>query len=676
MIMTSYMHLLRYYNPIRHKKQEGNIKISLCCGTGKNLILIFYRNGGRVGEKEGFLMKIIYDDHKKVNTAGGLAPWIRRLVVAWIAAVGVEYLMLDAALRDMTGLQGIAQMSAGRMLVVAAVVFLLVSACSRLLPRNAERWMIAGIFGVLAAVSVAASFTWAYMAVCLLVLIALVAYARHGWDCSAPQAAVRCNENKLFGRLTAVGALAFFGFVSAWTVCRVYSFNTPTFDFGIFAQMFHSMKTTGLPITTVERDGPLSHFAVHVSPIYYLLLPFYYIVPTPATLQVLQAAVLASAVIPLWKLGRHHNLPPLPRMLLCFVLLLYPAYAGGTSYDIHENAFLTPLILWLLYGIDRKNAVITAISAALTLMVKEDAAVYVAVIALYLMLRSALSRDKKWGLLTGSMMLLGAIGWFAAVTGYLAESGDGVMTYRYKNFMFDGSTSLVTVIKAVLLQPMKAVFECVDAEKLEFIGLTLLPLAGLPLLTRRYERFILLIPYILVNLMSDYQYQHDIFFQYTYGATACLIYLALVNLADWKVDYKRLAALGAALAIGLGCFCAQVLPKAVRYPDLCMTYDAYYDSLRSVLDEVPEDASVAATTFYTTYLSQRDTLYDIKYASMDHILGCEYVVLGVKDTTSYKPFAENGEKGYENFLAIITEEGYEKIAEHEGRLEVYQRSEK
>ena len=29
----------------------------------------------------------------------------------------------------------------------------------------------------------------------------------------------------------------------------------PTYDFGIFAQMFHSMRTTGLPITTLERDG-------------------------------------------------------------------------------------------------------------------------------------------------------------------------------------------------------------------------------------------------------------------------------------------------------------------------------------------------------------------------------------------------------------------------------------
>ena len=40
------------------------------------------------------------------------------------------------------------------------------------------------------------------------------------------------------------------------------------------------------------------------------------------------------------------------------------------------------------------------------------------------------------------------------------------------------------------------------------------------------------IPYVLVNLMSDYTYQHDIFFQYTYGSTAFLFYLSVINYED------------------------------------------------------------------------------------------------------------------------------------------------
>ena len=220
---------------------------------------------------------------------------------------------------------------------------------------------------------------------------------------------------------------------------------------------------------------------------------------------------------------------------------------------------------------------------------------------------------------------------------------------------------------------MKAVFECVDPEKLEFIALTLLPLAGLPLITRRYDRYILLIPYILVNLMSDYQYQHDIFFQYTYGSTACLIYLTVVNLADMKLPWQRMGAVAAALAVGIGCFSAQILPKALRYPTYCLTYTDYYDSLREVLDTVPEGASVAATTFFTTELSRRDVLYDIRYASKEHTLSCDYMAISPTDAKSFRKYAEEDETGYRDFVELLAEQGYVKIAEYEGKLEIYER---
>ena len=633
-------------------------------------LLILRPFDGTVMEKVGYTMKITYEnDHTRQDSFP--AACFRKAVLAWLIAATGEYLCLEPGLRDLTQLRFIGEMSPVRFCAVAVAVFALLFWQRKRIPAGAERWAMALVFLCLSVASIRASFTWPLFAACLLVELLLLVYAIWGWNGGGSGVARRCNESRYASWVVAGVTVAFFLFVSIWTVCRVYSFSTPTYDFGIFSQMFHSMKTTGLPITTVERDGALSHFAVHVSPIYYLLLPFYWIVPIPATLQVLQAAVLASAVIPLWLLGKHHNLKPWIRVGLCLLLLLYPAYAGGTSYDIHENAFLTPLLLWLFYGIDRRSGLVTALAAVLMLMVKEDAAVYVAVVSVFLLLRGLVTYRNKWDLITGGLMLACSLGWFAAVTGYLATFGDGVMTYRYENFMYDKSGSLVTVIKAVLLCPMKAVLECVDPEKLEFLGLTMGALAFLPLMTRRYERLVLLIPYLLVNLMSDYQYQHDIFFQYTYGATAFLIYLVVVNLTDWKDDFLRVGALVLALAISLSCFCVQVVPKAARYPRYCKTNASYYDSLRDTLDVIPEGASAAATTYYTTYLSQRDVLYDIRYAATDHVLSCEYVAVGVTDKSCLRNYAVNGEKGYENFVALLKSEGYVKIAEQEGKLEIY-----
>ena len=583
---------------------------------------------------------------------------VRRMITAWLAAAGTESLLSPGPLAELTTVAGLSPL---RMVLMGALIF----AALHLLPAKFERWAMPAAFLPLMG-SLFSSFTWPYFGACLLILTILIVYALKGWAYAPSRPLTRAAEKPLFFWLTVAAGVAFFVFVSVWTVCRVWSFSVPTYDFTIFAQMFHNMKETGLPMTTLERDGPLSHFAVHVSPIYYLLLPFYCIVPQPATLQVLQAAVLASAFIPLWKLGRHHGLAPWVRFLLCLVLALYPAYSGGTSYDIHENAFLTPLILWLFYGLDRRNIPVTVIAAALTCMVKEDAAVYVAVIALWQIVGGILFKTRRWNLTAGLCLLAGSVAYFLAVTGYLTRNGDGVMTYRYRNFMYDGSDSLFTVIKAVLLCPMKAVYECMDAEKLEFLCLTMLPLLGMPLITRRYERYILLIPYILVNLMSDYQYQHSIFFQYTYGATACLIYLATVNLADLKLDRRWILCAMAAVA-GLY-FSMTVIPKARAYPEYCSTYAETYSQRREVLKAVPDCASAAATTFYTAPLANRETLYDIKYASQDHVLECEYVVVSLSDTTSFQKYGDR-----DGFIAMLEENGYILCSQLDGQIAIYQR---
>ncbi len=609
------------------------------------------------------------------NTPGfRLADLVRHLLLSWLLAVTIEYLILPLGAHHLADLSGLAQMSLVRIAIATILGAVMLTVLSyRKGGIGAQKLCMAGIFAVFAFASLCFSFTWAYLAVCLLIFAALVFYVRYGWDSSPEPEAIIIPKHSVYLWVTAGLTFLFFLFISLWTVCRVYTFSTPSYDFGLFSQMFYNMKRSGLPMTTLERDGLLSHFRVHMSPIYYLMLPFYWLVPTPATLQVLQAAVIASSVIPLWKLGKLHGLPDLQRMLLCILLLLFPAFSGGTGYDLHENCFLAPLILWLFYGIDRKNTVITAIAAVLTLTVKEDAAVYVAIIALWLLVKTLLRphEDRQPDLLTAIFMLIGSLIWFFLVTGYLAKVGDGVMTYRYDNFIYDGSSSLLTVIKAVLMNPMKAVYECVDKEKLSFILFTMLPLLGLPLLTRRYERYILLIPYVLVNLMSDYRYQHDIFFQYTFGSTACLFYLTAVNLADLKKSIGRMAALCAACVLSLCCFAGVNLPKAAAFPSRCIRNAQSYTQIRDALDTIPADASVSASTFYTTHLSQRQVLYDIGYCSKDHLLSSQYVVFS--EGGNYEKYATNGKSGKDSLISLLLSAGYRQESTVPGVLSIYKK---
>lgn len=598
----------------------------------------------------------------------------RRVLLSWLLAVTVEFLLLPASFRRLDGLEALEGVSAGRTVCLMCGCFLLLWAASLFFDtRRTERWLIAGTFAVLSGMGLYAAFSPALLCAVLLCLALLLIYAWKGSAAKTEPMEVSERGRRPALCLTVVFALVFFAFVSLWTVCRVLAYRTPSYDFGIFSQMFHQMRTTGLPTTTLERDGLLSHFKVHVSPIYYLLLPFYCICPKPATLQVLQAALLASAAIPLWLLAKKHGFSPILRALFCLLLFLYPAYSGGAAYDLHENAFLTPLLLWLFYSIDCGSGWRTALFAALTLLVKEDAAVYVAVAGLYLTARSLRKPCDRKGIKTGLLLLLASIGWFFAVTTYLSKCGDGVMAYRYENFMPDGSSSLFSVIKTVILLPMKVLYECVDTEKLEFLARTLLPLLGLPLLTRHYERFLLLIPYVLVNLMSDYPYQHDIYFQYTFGATAFLFYLTLLNLSELmqaipkRVFLVRLPLFLALIAM-IACFSASSMGRGTFYIKLYYTNRTSYAQIDEFLQAVPKDASVASTTFYTTALSNREVLYDIKYATSEHLFSVDCIVLDTSDTESYKKFG-----GLSAFIQFLQANGYSETDRLEECLILLQR---
>ena len=625
----------------------------------------------------------------KVQKHWSAGDWMRNLLLAWLVAVTAEYLRLPPELRQLGGLGGLEAMHPGRVLLWAGAVLALLLALRRWsFLRNAERWSMGAVLWTLLWSSVRVSFSWGYFLICLLLSAMVLGFVLYGDETGG-----QMSENPPTGEKSSMDGsgrgrrmtkdpwkwaaafltLTFFLFVTAWTVSRVRSFSTPTYDFGLFSQMFHGMKTTGLPMTTLERDGLLSHFRVHMSPIYYLMLPFYALWPRPETLQILQAAVLASAVIPLWKLGRVHGLPDWQKLALCALLLLFPAFLGGVSYDLHENCFLAPLLLWLFYGLDSEDMRIALPAALLTLLVKEDAALYVAVIALWALCEAALAR-RPWRsrqILLPAGLFFGAVLWFLLVTGYLRTYGDGVMTYRYDNFMFGGSDSLLTVVEAVLLHPMKAVYECVKPEKWPYIAMTLLPLMGLPLLTRKYQRLLLLIPYVLVNLMPDYRYQHDVFFQYGFGSTACLFYLALVNLADLKPNWQRVTALVGGGLIALSCFQTVIFPRAKIYPERAVNQLEQNEQIRQMLDQIPAEAPVAASCYYTTYLSNRSILYDIQYSSKAHILDTDYVVLGEGgDVHSY---AEDGIADKAELLTMLAENGYDILDRLPGVLTVYAR---
>ena len=89
------------------------------------------------------------------------------------------------------------------------------------------------------------------------------------------------------------------------------------------------------------------------------------------------------------------------------------------------------------------------------------------------------------------------------------------------------------------------------------------------------------------------------------------------------------------------------------------------------MDTIPPEASVTASTFYTTYLSRREILHDLKYCSREHLLESQYVVIALGD--DMRAYGEEG-KDNENLIRLLEENGFTQWEALEGTLVVYKQT--
>lgn len=451
----------------------------------------------------------------------------------------------------------------------------------------------------------------------------------------------------VYGILAGLAAL-YVLYVGGLTSLRYTTYSSSTYDLGIFSQMFYWMKETGLPMTTCERNELLSHFAIHVSPIYYVLLPVYALFPSPITLQVSQAAVLASGIIPLVLLCRQMELGNRSTLLIGAAYCFFPALAGGCFYDIHENLFLTPLILWLFFFYEKKKWPLFWTFFVLVLLVKEDAALFTACIGLYLLICR-----REW--VRGPIVFGGSAAYFLGAYCFLQSQGHGTfLSSRFGNLMADSSGGPFEIVRTLLVDPGYMFSTVFQEEKMLYLLAMLLPVACIPLLGKRLSQLVLLLPFLLINLLPDYPYQHNLYFQYGFGAIAFFFYLTVQNTAAFRPAVRQKILPFAAMAAVV--LFLSTMSGQYHYLKRASENRETYQKLDSYLESIPEEASVTASGYFTPKLSQRRVLYH--YPS-DH--KTEYVVLDLRS---------KNEAGGD--LAVMTLEngGYTRVAYEEDLIAV------
>lgn len=454
-------------------------------------------------------------------------------------------------------------------------------------------------------------------------------------------------------------------FIAEGTVKRHMIFGTACHDFGLFVQMYHYLAKGVHAFTTCERDTLLSHFNIHSSYIYYLLVPFYKLVPKESTLLIAQAVLAMGGSIPMFLIAKRHNIKGLALIFMSFAYVFSISIISPCFYDFHENAFLPTLLMWLFYAIDRKSSVLTWIFTVLVCIVKEDAPLYIVCIGMFMFFEYKNDRKMRWqgvamAALSGIYMIL--------ITRWLTAHGDGstMTAIRFGNLIIKPEGGLGEVIKNVLLDPSYFFSLLIQEQTMNFFLKVMLPILFLPFITKKLYRYLLMIPFIIMNLCigAGYGYAADIDYHYIFGPFCLLLFTVILNLDDLGDEKKHdlSVLLGSAALIFFVGMSIQRLDSRISYENSKEGFQAVEDCL----DSVPEDGVVCASAFLLSHCADRDYIYLFDFNDCDR----DNNRLLEPDRYEYLVFGPTGELA-DFTIPIVESLGWTVYNEVPGRVVIY-----
>ena len=203
------------------------------------------------------------------------------------------------------------------------------------------------------------------------------------------------------------------------------------------------------------------------------------------------------------------------------------------------------------------------------------------------------------------------------------------MLYRFENIQALPDWGLLGYVLTAIGLPGRILEQLFMPDKLLYLLKMLLPFGLLPLFSRRLRDGFLLLPFVVINLLSNWIYQYDLNFQYHYGTTVLLFFVSAVVLWEsqttWQPDV--LAArpdplrclVAALLAFALLSASALTLPEwswRLRSELAEASLDQFSPDVHEALAAIPESDCVYTTGFFAAALAARPHIFEVgPYAS-------------------------------------------------------------
>lgn len=372
-------------------------------------------------------------------------------------------------------------------------------------------------------------------------------------------------------------------------------YGAPGFDMGIFDQGVWLLSRFHAPFVTVMGRNL---FGDHTSFVLLLAVPLYWIWPEAQTLLVLQSLLLALAAVPLYLLAlrRLRSVPLATALAVSY--LLNPALQNGNLEQFHPESFLVLFVAVAVYAaVEWKRALLVA-SVVGCLMVKEDTALLVAALGVWVAWR----RDSRWG-----QALLGvAVAYTVVAYQLVIRLLLGTTSFYANRIPFGGLDGLAA---APFLQPWRLWSYLLGGYRPAYVWQMGASLGWAFLIAPEVAAIGLLT--LAENVLSAFPYMHQITYHYSLPLVPVLAMGTVFAVARLSSPRHRIAATAWVLiTAGVSCTLWGLAPFSVSptYPHAAPDSPGTR-AVNRALQAVPPNAVVSASYAYVSHLDHRMYCY-------------------------------------------------------------------
>ncbi len=415
------------------------------------------------------------------------------------------------------------------------------------------------------------------------------------------------------------GIAAYAGGLSYLSLFRHRALLTGIWDLGYYAQLTWEVSQLQIPRSSIWHDAVWGN---HATFILAAVAPFLRLYPEPATLLVIQSIVLALGAVPAYCLGRRVWAQPSAGAVTAGVYLLYPPLQFANLFDFHADTFATPMLLAAFASIFAGRTAWALVWAGLLMLVKEDMALVALTFGLYV----AAVHRRPIGLGLAAI----ATGAFALLIGFVIPSWIQSPYFSVFNRWHHLGNTPWELIASPVLRPYVFFGTILQPERIGYLVLLLVPLAGLPLLAP--EVLAVGLPPLVSNLLSSNEMQYTIRGQYTATLTPILIAAAVVGsrrAGVWigKLSWHPRAVLAAMAATSV---IASVTFSPLPWSQDPFARKQFWDAnprpaVAAIAARIPSDASVSAANHVGAHVAVRNAIY-LFPAGVDR---ADYVIVDV-----------------------------------------------